>query len=176
VWCVCKVVSWTVVRVVCVCVCVCCSCCMCVCCSCCMCVCCSCVVRVLVVLVLWCAHVLLRAFSSDGRAPASHAGGRGIDTPNVHFFPRQPPCMHATHTHSSLVCLCFDIRPRQCYSRSHSLPSRSRARICSHHIVRRNERRGQASMYVPHRPDARLTCSSMPNRSDSHQQQQPNEG
>ena len=28
---------------------------------------------------------LFRAFSSDGRAPASHAGGRGIDTLNVHF-------------------------------------------------------------------------------------------
>lgn len=31
----------------------------------------------LVALMIW-------AFSSDGRAPASHAGGRGIDTPNVH--------------------------------------------------------------------------------------------
>ena len=27
-----------------------------------------------------------RAFSSNGRAPASHAGGRGIDTPNVQSF------------------------------------------------------------------------------------------
>jgi hypothetical protein len=27
------------------------------------------------------------ALSSNGRAPASHAGGRGIDTPSVHFLP-----------------------------------------------------------------------------------------
>ena len=26
----------------------------------------------------------VRALSSNGRAPASHAGGRGIDTPSVH--------------------------------------------------------------------------------------------
>ncbi|KAE9054787.1 hypothetical protein PF007_g32529 [Phytophthora fragariae] len=26
------------------------------------------------------------ALSSNGRAPASHAGGRGIDTPSVHFL------------------------------------------------------------------------------------------
>ena len=30
--------------------------------------------------------ILVWAFSSDGRAPASHAGGRGIDTSNVHVF------------------------------------------------------------------------------------------
>ena len=29
--------------------------------------------------------LLFWAFSSDGRAPASHAGGSGIDTRNVHF-------------------------------------------------------------------------------------------
>ena len=31
-----------------------------------------------------------RAFSSNGRAPASHAGGRGIDTPNVQSFAFNP--------------------------------------------------------------------------------------
>ena len=30
--------------------------------------------------------LLFWAFSSDGRAPASHAGGSGIDTRNVHFM------------------------------------------------------------------------------------------
>ena len=39
--------------------------------------------------VYWCVSCVdgkacLWAFSSDGRAPASHAGGRGIDTLNVH--------------------------------------------------------------------------------------------
>jgi hypothetical protein len=33
-----------------------------------------------------CVGCSVWAFSSDGRAPASHAGGRGIDTPNVQFL------------------------------------------------------------------------------------------
>jgi len=36
----------------------------------------------------WCVfRVCIWALSSNGRAPASHAGGRGIDTPSGHFLP-----------------------------------------------------------------------------------------
>ena len=57
-----------------------------------------------VVLLMWCLLFCLRecvwsslrAFSSDGRAPASHAGGRGIDTPNVQSFSLPHTTLHHT--------------------------------------------------------------------------------
>jgi hypothetical protein len=45
----------------------------------------------------WCAvRVCIWALSSNGRAPASHAGGRGIDTPSVHFLPDKHFLRYAT--------------------------------------------------------------------------------
>ena len=43
----------------------------------------------------------VRALSSNGRAPASHAGGRGIDTPSVHSLQRQSDCLSRTALYTS---------------------------------------------------------------------------
>ena len=50
----------------------------------------------------------VRALSSNGRAPASHAGGRGIDTPSVHSLQRKESGfvrMASFHTLAFVQCL-----------------------------------------------------------------------
>jgi hypothetical protein len=69
----------------------------------------------------------LWAFSSDGRAPASHAGGRGIDTLNVHFI-HIHTSFWTTHTTHTLTHTARTLHPDAVLTHRSAVPSPRGAR------------------------------------------------
>lgn len=106
----------------------------------------------------------LWAFSSDGRAPASHVGGRGIDTSNVQFLLLLPTLLATSHLLPfalPIPCYSHNITPPHTDHASRirtSLPQQLQ-RSKHRHLLQRLRARQQSD-----NPDSRPGFFSTPRR------------